>query len=219
MAKDRMALLRRSARPYPMATPPPPRGCEGARRGGHEAEVTELTGVASDVRDPKHRLTSARATASDVGTPGWTGIGLAIPKVRDGSYFPSLLEPVAGGGATSDPRRWRSSMPSPTEGRSARRCSGGLTSEARGRRPLHHVPGLGRLWRSVSSVVPGCTWLHLAAPGSLAPSLRGAPGGTVGHRQRQHRMSPADPAGASARSSPSTARAGTGRGNGGRGRP
>src|SRR5450759_1960591 len=58
-----------------------------------EAEVTELTGVPKGERAPDRRLTSRngyreRRWDTRVGT-----IGLSIPKVRDGSYFPSLLEP------------------------------------------------------------------------------------------------------------------------------
>src|SRR5450759_2316224 len=58
-----------------------------------EAEVTELTGVPRGERAPDRRLTSRngyreRRWDTRVGT-----IGLSIPKVRDGSYFPSLLEP------------------------------------------------------------------------------------------------------------------------------
>ena len=58
-----------------------------------EAEVTELTGAAKGERAPDRRLTNRngyreRRWDTRVGT-----IGLAIPKVRDGSYFPSLLEP------------------------------------------------------------------------------------------------------------------------------
>ena len=58
-----------------------------------EAEVTELTGVPHGERDPEHRLTRRngyreRRWDTRVGT-----VGLAIPRVRDGSYFPSLLEP------------------------------------------------------------------------------------------------------------------------------
>jgi putative transposase len=58
-----------------------------------EAEVTELTGVPHGVRDPEQRLTQRngyreRRWDTRVGT-----IGLSIPRVRDGSYFPSLLEP------------------------------------------------------------------------------------------------------------------------------
>jgi putative transposase len=58
-----------------------------------EAEVTEVTGVAHGERDPEHRLTRRngyreRRWDTRVGT-----VDLAIPRVRDGSYFPSLLEP------------------------------------------------------------------------------------------------------------------------------
>ena len=58
-----------------------------------EAEVTEVTGVAKGERDPERRLTHRngyrdRRWDTRVGT-----IGLAIPRVRDGNYFPSLLEP------------------------------------------------------------------------------------------------------------------------------
>lgn len=58
-----------------------------------EAEVTELTGVPRGERDPERRLTHRngyrdRRWDTRVGT-----IDLAIPRVRDGNYFPSLLEP------------------------------------------------------------------------------------------------------------------------------
>jgi transposase-like protein len=58
-----------------------------------EAEVSGLTGLAKGERDPERRLTSRngyreRRWDTRVGT-----MNLAIPKVRDGSYFPSLLEP------------------------------------------------------------------------------------------------------------------------------
>jgi len=58
-----------------------------------EAEVGEVTGLAHGERDPERRLTSRngyreRRWDTRVGT-----IDLAIPRVRDGSYFPSLLEP------------------------------------------------------------------------------------------------------------------------------
>jgi transposase-like protein len=58
-----------------------------------EAEIGELTGVARGERDPERRLTHRngyreRRWDTRVGT-----IDLAIPRVRDGSYFPSLLEP------------------------------------------------------------------------------------------------------------------------------
>ena len=58
-----------------------------------EAEVTELTGVPHGVRDPAQRRTHRngyreRRWDTRVGT-----LPLSIPRVRDGSYFPSLLEP------------------------------------------------------------------------------------------------------------------------------
>lgn len=58
-----------------------------------EAEVTEVTGVARGERDPERRLTHRngyreRRWDTRVGT-----IDLAIPRVRDGNYFPSLLDP------------------------------------------------------------------------------------------------------------------------------
>ncbi len=58
-----------------------------------EAEVTELTGLPKGERDPERRLTHRngyreRRWDTRVGT-----LALSIPKVRDGSYFPSLLEP------------------------------------------------------------------------------------------------------------------------------
>ncbi len=58
-----------------------------------EAEVSELTGVPKGERDPERRLTPRngyrdRRWDTRVGT-----VQLAIPRVRDGSYFPSLLEP------------------------------------------------------------------------------------------------------------------------------
>ncbi len=58
-----------------------------------EAEVSELTGLPRGERDPERRLTHRngyreRRWDTRVGT-----IELAIPRVRDGSYFPSLLDP------------------------------------------------------------------------------------------------------------------------------
>ena len=58
-----------------------------------EAEVTELTGVAKGERDPERRLTHRngyreRRWDTRVGT-----IPLDVPRVRDGGYLPSLLEP------------------------------------------------------------------------------------------------------------------------------
>jgi putative transposase len=58
-----------------------------------EAEVTELTGVPRGERNPAERLTHRngyrdRRWDTRVGT-----IELAVPRVRDGSYLPSLLDP------------------------------------------------------------------------------------------------------------------------------
>jgi transposase-like protein len=58
-----------------------------------EAEVTEITGVAKGERDPEHRQTHrngyrGRRWDTRVGT-----IELDVPRVRDGGYLPSLLEP------------------------------------------------------------------------------------------------------------------------------
>jgi len=58
-----------------------------------EAEVTEITGVPKGERDPEHRQTHrngyrGRRWDTRVGT-----IDLEVPRVRDGGYLPSLLEP------------------------------------------------------------------------------------------------------------------------------
>jgi putative transposase len=58
-----------------------------------EAEVSELTGLPRGERDPERRLTHRngyreRRWDTRVGT-----IPLDVPRVRDGGYFPSLLEP------------------------------------------------------------------------------------------------------------------------------
>ncbi len=58
-----------------------------------EAEVTEITGVPRGERDPEHRQTHRngyreRRWDTRVGT-----IALDVPRVRDGGYLPSLLEP------------------------------------------------------------------------------------------------------------------------------
>ena len=68
-----------------------------------EAEVTDITGLAKGERDPERRLTSRngyreRRWDTRVGT-----LELAIPRVRDGSYFPSLLEPAGAPSAPSSP--------------------------------------------------------------------------------------------------------------------
>lgn len=64
-----------------------------------EVEVGELTGAAKGERSPDTRLTHRngyreRRWDTRVGT-----IDLAIPRVRDGSYLPSLFRTVGGDGA------------------------------------------------------------------------------------------------------------------------
>ncbi len=94
MAEDRMALLETVRKAIADGDVDFLR--EGVRvlaQAVMEAEVTELTGVPHGERDPEHRLTRRngyreRRWDTRVGT-----VGLAIPRVRDGSYFPSLLEP------------------------------------------------------------------------------------------------------------------------------
>ncbi len=58
-----------------------------------EAEVTELTGVPKGERDPEHRLTSRNGWRERRWDTRLGTLELSIPRVRDGSYFPSLLEP------------------------------------------------------------------------------------------------------------------------------
>jgi transposase-like protein len=94
MAEDRMALLETLRKATADGDMDFLR--EGVRvlaQAVMEAEVSELTGLPRGERDPERRLTSRngyreRRWDTRVGT-----VGLAIPKVRDGSYFPSLLEP------------------------------------------------------------------------------------------------------------------------------
>ena len=94
MAEDRMAVLETVRKA--MAEGDVDFLREGVRvlaQAVMEAEVSELTGVPHGERNPERRLTNRngyreRRWDTRVGT-----IGLAIPKVRDGSYYPSLLEP------------------------------------------------------------------------------------------------------------------------------
>ena len=94
MAEDRMAVLETVRKAIAAGDVDFLR--EGVRvlaQAVMEAEVTELTGLPHGERDPEHRLTSRngyreRRWDTRVGT-----VELAIPRVRDGSYFPSLLEP------------------------------------------------------------------------------------------------------------------------------
>lgn len=58
-----------------------------------EAEVSELTGAAKGQRDPARRLTHRNGYRQRRWDTRVGSVPLAIPRVRDGSYFPSLLEP------------------------------------------------------------------------------------------------------------------------------
>lgn len=58
-----------------------------------EAEVAEVTGAAKGERNPEARLTHRNGYRDRRWDTRAGTISLAIPKVRDGSYFPSLLEP------------------------------------------------------------------------------------------------------------------------------
>jgi putative transposase len=58
-----------------------------------EAEVTEVTGVPHGERDPEHRLTRRNGYRERRWDTRVGSLELSIPRVRDGSYFPSLLEP------------------------------------------------------------------------------------------------------------------------------
>lgn len=58
-----------------------------------EAEITELTGVARGERDPERRLTHRNGYRERRWDTRVGSIDLSIPRVRDGSYLPSLLEP------------------------------------------------------------------------------------------------------------------------------
>jgi transposase-like protein len=58
-----------------------------------EAEVTELTGLPKGERDPERRLTSRNGYRDRRWDTRLGTLELSIPRVRDGSYFPSLLEP------------------------------------------------------------------------------------------------------------------------------
>ena len=94
MAEDRMAVLETVRKA--MADGDVDFLREGVRvlaQAVMEAEVTAITGAAHGERAPDARLTHRngyreRRWDTRVGT-----LELAVPRVRDGSYFPSLLEP------------------------------------------------------------------------------------------------------------------------------
>jgi putative transposase len=58
-----------------------------------EAEVSEVTGVPHGERDPERRLTRRNGYRERRWDTRVGSLDLSIPRVRDGSYFPSLLEP------------------------------------------------------------------------------------------------------------------------------
>ena len=58
-----------------------------------EAEVTELTGLPHGERDPERRLARRNGYRDRRWDTGVGTVDLPIPRVRDGSNFPSLLEP------------------------------------------------------------------------------------------------------------------------------
>ncbi|MEW6224171.1 MAG: IS256 family transposase [Chloroflexota bacterium] len=94
MAEDRMALLEMLRKATAEGDTDFLR--EGVRilaQAVMEAEVSDLTGAAKGERNPAERLTHRngyrdRRWDTRVGT-----IELAVPRVRDGSYLPSLLDP------------------------------------------------------------------------------------------------------------------------------
>jgi transposase-like protein len=94
MAEDRMALLDMLRKATAAGDTDFLR--EGVRvlaQAVMETEVSELTGLPHGERDPERRLTHRngyrdRRWDTRVGT-----IDLAVPRVRDGSYLPSLFDP------------------------------------------------------------------------------------------------------------------------------
>jgi transposase-like protein len=58
-----------------------------------EAEVSELTGVAKGERNPEARLTHRNGYRDRRWDTRVGSIDLAVPRVRDGSYLPSLIDP------------------------------------------------------------------------------------------------------------------------------
>src|ERR1035437_4086717 len=94
MAEDRMALLETLRKATADSDVVLLR--EGVRvlaQAIMEAEVTELTGLPKGERDPERRLTSRNGYRERRWDTRVGSVELAIPRVRDGSYFPSLLEP------------------------------------------------------------------------------------------------------------------------------
>ena len=93
MAEDRMGVLELSARRPPRATPTScARACGCSPRRSWRPRSARVTGRprASGPGAPADR--AQRLSRAALGHPR-RDIDLAIPRVRDGSYFPSLLEP------------------------------------------------------------------------------------------------------------------------------
>ena len=94
MAEDRMALLETVRKAISDGDVDFLR--EGVRvlaEAVMEAEVTEVTGVPHGERDPERRLTRRNGYRERRWDTRVGSVELSIPRVRDGSYFPSLLEP------------------------------------------------------------------------------------------------------------------------------
>jgi putative transposase len=94
MAEDRMAVLETVRKAIAEGDADFLR--EGVRvlaQAVMEAEVTELTGLPKGERDPERRLTSRNGYRDRRWDTRVGSLELSIPRVRDGSYFPSLLEP------------------------------------------------------------------------------------------------------------------------------
>ena len=94
MAEDRMAVLETVRKAIAEGDTDFLR--EGVRvlaQAVMEAEVTELTGVPHGQRDPERRVTSRNGYRERRWDTRAGTLNLSIPRVRDGSYFPSLLEP------------------------------------------------------------------------------------------------------------------------------
>src|SRR6202162_336636 len=94
MAEDRMALLDTLRKATAEGDVDLLReGVRGLAQAIREPEVPELTGGPRGGRAPGRRLTSRNGYRDRRWDTRVGSVELAIPRVRDGSYFPSLLEP------------------------------------------------------------------------------------------------------------------------------
>ena len=64
-----------------------------------ELEVQQHLGAGRHERTAERQRGSATGTGSGAGTRGWGRSSCAVPRVRDGSFFPGLLEPRPAGRA------------------------------------------------------------------------------------------------------------------------